>query len=366
MKLLSIATAWLLFSSPSFALSETSPTQAAAKANSVEGAQTDNQPSADIGSQRKQIRLLIEQAHDQRLKELCDEAAESSLEAVKLCDMTLSHNATDSKMLMEKGYALKEYGQAEEKLYHPKVATEKLQEAADCFKQALLYDKDCKRANYVMGYCLAECGRLEIRYYRFYFHKNDPELLAQHKAAFNFYQSAVAAFDRQLEQTPNNSDTLFIRAVCETYLGKEETFRKHEIKALRCFDSSLKDLQSVLTNCVTYEYVHYNQGRTLLARGDCFKEFGYKREALKCYEKSLPSFSEAISRKPKGMWGYYYTLHALDKCAEMQVKLRRYEDARNTYAKSMVVTLRALELTPSDYALTQHQKQLQGQIARAN
>jgi tetratricopeptide (TPR) repeat protein len=286
------------------------------------------------------------------------EASQSYEKCIAAYDQTLKVAPNDVKVLNNKGLVLKDLGILQVKLSLYQEALQSYQQSIVTFDHILGLTPDSAIANYSKGFVFHMVGELETKRHNL-------------QEALEKYTQAIAAYEQTLNIVPNKTDALNNKGLALRNLGSltlelssqlgdplHSLLRRGE--AFDYYQQAIATYERALELEPENGMFINNKATTLRHLGDLFSNYlPTSNQAIESYNVAAKLSSQAIQHTPKFKSAYLNKAISLYNLGVLQMQLSWHPAAQLSLESALEEFLHVLEIDPNDDYARSHTSYLQ-------
>ncbi|MBD2596452.1 tetratricopeptide repeat protein [Nostoc spongiaeforme FACHB-130] len=176
--------------------------------------------------------------------------------------------------------------------------------------------------------------------------------LARYSAAQTEYLEAVAAYNRELTITPNDTSTLNNKGIVLCSLGDLQTQLAQHPQALQSYTDAIATCDQALKLAPDDISALNSKGSALGSLGDLQIQLAQYPQALQSYTDAIAAYDQALNLAPDYIQIRNNKGAALQNVGDLQTQLAQYPQAIQSYTDAITACDQVLKLAPDDnYAL---------------
>ncbi|MBD2380941.1 hypothetical protein H6G39_14025 [Trichormus variabilis FACHB-319] len=184
--------------------------------------------------------------------------------------------------------------------------------------------------------------------------------LAQHTQAIQSYTSAIAAYDQALNLAPNYTQTINNKGLVLKNLGDLQTKLAQHPQAIQSYTSVIAAYDQALNLAPDYINALNNKGVALQSLGNLQTKLAQHPQAIQSYTSAIAAYDQALNLAPDYINALNNKGVALQSLGNLQTKLTQHTQAIQSYTSAITTYDQALNLAPDDtYALNNKGNALQ-------
>ncbi|MBD2772620.1 tetratricopeptide repeat protein [Iningainema tapete] len=166
--------------------------------------------------------------------------------------------------------------------------------------------------------------------------------LARYDEALQQCQSAVAAFNRSLQMSPDCVDSYKEKVIALARLGQLYSRLCEYQAALESYNQALDTSNAALSLAVDDFLIHKYRGITLKRLGELQSKLSQHYQALQSYQQALAVYEEALRLCPDDTNVLNNKVNTSLSLAELLFSLRQYQEAWQSYQQALAVSQQVL------------------------